>query len=160
MAVPANLALAQARLGNLTEAARLTALFETQPGRPLLPPEVGADLRVRFRVARRMLEQSSRVRGMARRKHQALAMATLGAYLRALRAIRPAYDATPDHHEVAALYVQLLVAARLEREAQVAAARGLGPAAAQKLILHLRAQLSPRLASLPLPREPSPWWSS
>ena len=157
-AAPANLVLTRARLGDLDEAERLIAMLQSQPEGALISPDTERDLRQRLARARELLSQAQTGPPQAQAVARALAMASLGAYLRALRAIRPAYDNAPSSQEVAVPYVQMLVAARLEHEARAVVTRTADSAQAEKIVAQLRRALSPRLAAMDPPPEPSPWW--
>jgi hypothetical protein len=82
----------------------------------------------------------------------------LGAYLMALRVLRPIYDDYPNHPRLAPEYVQLLLAARLEREALDVASRALGPEVAPQTLLRMRAGLPKSVLALRPVREPSEWY--
>jgi tetratricopeptide (TPR) repeat protein len=112
----ANLALAHARLGNFSEARRLH-LLAVSGGARVRPvdPAIAADLLSRIEKAEEALKHSERVEGIDAAILRATAMAELGAYLRALRVLRPYASGPPEL--LRPLLVQVLVAARLERDA-------------------------------------------
>jgi hypothetical protein len=156
---PLNLVLTYARLGEFGRARKTLSIVERPPlgVQPLGPPEVFEELRARLREAEALFIRSKTEPEDQARVDSATAYAHLGAYLHALRVLRPTFDRAPRAPGVAPLFVQLLVSARLEQEALTTATTLLGPEQGKKVVDELVAQLSPRVRSLEKPVEPSPW---
>jgi hypothetical protein len=145
---PPNVVLAYARLGDFQGAARVAKEFEAMADSK--SPQVRAGLegaRTRIARAEATLARAAQVPEPGRSMARAQAYVELGAYWRALRELGLAYAANP--RAVAPLYVQLLVALRLEQRALGEAARFLGPDRARSVVEELRAELPPSLRSLP-----------
>ena len=156
---PLNLVLAYARIGEFSSAKRLIASIRAAPAfrRSLVPEPALAGLEGRIGRAEQLLGQGPRFDSDADRARTATALADLGAYLRALRVLRPAMGRSPRSRELAPLYVQLLLCARLDEEALRTAAAVLGPEEARVAIEQMRGQLNPAVLLLRKPPEPSPW---
>jgi len=157
---PLNYVLTVARAGDFARARRLLEVGRHPPagltsgGSPQQFVEVARRLartEQRLRAARDLPEEPSRV-------EVAVAFADLGLYVVALRELRPVFDRRPHSSDIDQLYVQLLVSARLDREAEATASALLGPERGRAVVEGLRAHLDPRLATAPAPEEPSPWW--
>ncbi|HVU00466.1 MAG TPA: hypothetical protein VHE30_01895 [Polyangiaceae bacterium] len=106
-----------------------------------------------------LLDSASRLSASTSERERvatATTLANLGAYLRALRVLRPVLEAGASV-ETARLYVQLLVFSRLDREARAVASRFTGEDAGA-IVQALRAALPAPLRGLRPVREPSPWW--
>jgi len=89
---------------------------------------------------------------------RAVALAELGAYLRALRLLHPLY--IPDRPEpLTLLYVRVLLLAGLEQEALHEAELKLGTSQARSLLQQLSAELPPSRALLRKVDEPVAWFS-
>ncbi len=130
---------------------RALARLETMASRArFMPEEVTPETieatKTRIQNAQRLFTWGQHAKGAERDLWRAKAFATLGAYWRALRQLQ---DVTPSHPEMGPLYVQLLVSARLEKEALTFATQALGAAAARRTVREIRAQLPPDLRSLP-----------
>jgi protein O-mannosyl-transferase len=156
---PLNVVLTHARLGQFDRARERLSLVSRPPeGVQAFGQEMVEELKARIdRAERSMIEADKAVPERAT-VLRAVAMGELGAYLRALRLLRPVYDANRGAPGVAPLYVQLLVAARMDREALAQAELLLGPERGRATIDEVRAQLPERTRGLRAPEEPSPWW--
>ena len=156
---PLNFVLTVARIGDFKRATRLMSMAEKPPAGPsVAPPEALLELRSRVGNARKLMHAALTDAEPKAQIDLSLAFAELGAYLQALRVLRPVFDAPQHPRDVDPLYVQLLVSARLEKEASGIATRLLGPGAGEAAVAELRAQLSPNLRELAAPAEPSAWW--
>src|SRR5262249_16288717 len=122
------------------------------------PPEALADLTDRITRAGKLMHAALRQRSPAMETNLALAFAELGAFMQALRVLRPIFDQAGHSPDVDPLYVQLLVSARLAQAAQKSAVALLGEGLGLAAVADLHARLGTRLRSMPAPREPSPWW--
>ena len=140
----ANLVLSHARIDDYDGARRRLLHINVDP-------VVLTSLRAR-------IERSEALRRKAGdRVSLALALAELGAYLRALRVLRP-MTVTSDNPGLAQLYIQLLMSARLEREAAREARAAFGAERGGEMIETLRARLAPRVAALSPPDDENAWW--
>jgi hypothetical protein len=157
---PLNFVLTVARLGDFKRAARLVHLAgNPPPGLGLAAPrEALTDIGKRLDRARRSMRAALHAAEPAAHVELSLSFAELGAYLQALRVLRPVFDTAPHGPDVDPLYVQLLVSAGLQKEATRVATSLLGEARGVATVENFRAQLTPRLRSLPPVPEPSPWW--
>ncbi|HEX2876619.1 MAG TPA: hypothetical protein VHP33_35455 [Polyangiaceae bacterium] len=151
-----NIALAYARLGMFAKArhwcdliAATTPLSHTDK----LPPS----LRARIDRAERLVVRAAQFPTDAPRL-RAEAYLELGAYLQALRVLRPEVEAHPDNPRVGSLYVHLLVAAGLEAEALRIAAAALGPEQAQKFVAGVRNELPDAVKKQRKPSLPVDWF--
>lgn len=158
---PLNLVLVYGRLGEFGRARRTLSVVEKPPSGigPFGSREEFDELRRRLGDAEALLVRTRNEPDDRARVDAATAYADLGAYLSALRALRPAFDHTKASPGVAPLYVQLLVSARLDDEALATAESLLGPERGPRVIDELRAQLPPRVRAQKKPPEPSPWWT-
>jgi hypothetical protein len=161
MTSPPNFVLALARLGDFARARRL--LSEARHPPPGIAPcatnAVLDDLEQRvMRAEGFMRSAEQKPDRVGRLTATALGFAELGAYLQALRVLRPEFDRTPHAGEIDPLYVQLLVSARLDREASRVATALLGPERGRTAVAQMTEQLPPRLRTLSPAPEPSPWW--
>jgi hypothetical protein len=157
---PLNFVLTVARSGDLPRARHLLEEARRPPMGvpPAGTPEVLAGLATRLTHSERLMTAARTKPDAAARMDLAMAFAELGAYLEGLRVLRPVFDRVPHPQGVDPLYVQLLLSARLEREALATATALLGPENARTAIAQIREQLNPRLLELPQPEEPSSWW--
>jgi hypothetical protein len=157
---PLNFVLTVARLGDFKRAVRLLALSRAPPPglKPAGTPVARAELSGRLERARKSMHAALRAPEPDAHIELALAFAELGAYLQALRVVRPVFEASPHPPQVDPLYVQLLMSARLDDEALRTATSLLGESRARATVSELRARLGPRLRALPKVPEPSPWW--
>jgi hypothetical protein len=147
---PANLVLAHARTLDLARAQEVLEQVERTVGLT-----VATDLRRRIDTAKRWLDSGQ---GPDRAPvARALALAELGAYLRALRELRPSYERQTTPGEISELYVQLLVSARLVSEARREARASFGAKPGDAFVDATEASLSPRLRALPKV-ESDTWW--
>jgi tetratricopeptide (TPR) repeat protein len=94
------------------------------------------------------------------RRLRAAAYLELGAYLRAARQLRLAYLKSPGDESVAAAYLDALVHARLDTDAEAVADRMTNPAAAKAHLAGVRQRLSPRTARAIAPGPEERWWES
>ena len=152
-----NIALAYARLGDFAAAERWLALCTRRfPDR--CPEESLGSLRRSFASAQASFHRADAPSPGGHRRARAEAYLELGAYLRALRVLRPAYDRDPTSAAVGPLYVHLLLGAGLPAEALAAATRALGPEQGAALIASIRGSMSDRLKGLRQAVEPSDWY--
>jgi tetratricopeptide (TPR) repeat protein len=111
------------------------------------------DVRARLSKAERLFLRGAAASGNAQRKLRAQAYLELGAYLRALRELRPVVELYPDDSDAGQLYVLLLFAAGLDDEAREVLVRALGDAAhADEAAKSIRRALPPRVLTLKKPR--------
>lgn len=149
---PLNLVLARARLLDIPAARRLLAsVLGAIAGTPAeVPEEARADLATRLDRAAAHLSQAGAAADPATaRTERALASAELGAYLAALRELRPVFEDEATRRRVGPLYVQLLVSARLRDDAVSAASSLLGAEAGAAAVAEMERALPPALARLP-----------
>jgi tetratricopeptide (TPR) repeat protein len=156
---PLNLVLAQARTGDYTSAfATLQQLGEAKRS------SVGLDQGTLERLGRRLLKSQAlldaSLQAADERKPMLRALATLelGNFLIACRQLRPLYLADPTRAEVAQLYTQALVSARLDAEAERVASRALGPEQAAQVLTSLRRSLPAIQQDLPAAPDTDAWW--
>jgi protein O-mannosyl-transferase len=155
---PLSLVLAKARLAEYPDAfAALERLGELGSAAP------GLDASSLERLGRRLLRSQEHwiaARHAAEPRaamFRALAALELGGYLSACRELRPAYLATPGDPELAQLYTQALLSARLDAAANEVVGRSLPPDAAARVLASLRSQLPADVREA----EPAPdqtWW--
>jgi tetratricopeptide (TPR) repeat protein len=157
---PMNLVLAYARLGEFARARETLSILEKPPYgmAPIAGRETLVELRHRLAAAEALFERAKNEPGDQSRIDEATAYAELGAYLQALRVIRPVFDRARGLSGVGPLYVQLLISARLHDEALETATALLGPEQGRRVVQDLESQLTARVRSLKKPEEPSPWW--
>jgi tetratricopeptide (TPR) repeat protein len=154
-----NVALAYARLRDFAAADRwLTLCARRFPDR--FSTESLTSLRRSFASAEASFRRADTPSPGPHRRPRAEAYLELGAYLRALRVLRPAYDRDPTSAAVGPLYVHLLLGAGLPAEALAAATRALGPEQGAALVASIRAGMSQRLKGLRKPVEPSDWYTA
>lgn len=158
---PLNLVLTYARLGQFARARKTLALARNPPSgiAPFGSEQTLNELGNRIREAEALFIRTRNEPEDRARVDAATAYAVLGAYLQALRVLRPAFEHGRDAPGVAPLYVQLLVSARLDDEALATAKSILGSEQGATVVEGLRGQLTPRVRSLKKPDEPSPWWN-
>jgi hypothetical protein len=156
---PLNLVLAQARVGDYHAA--LLSLERIDQSKQAL---VTLDHATLERLGKRLLESqayldaSERADGQQKPMLRALAALELGSFLVACRELRPAYEAEPGRQELAQLYAQALVSARLDAEAARVVGRALGPAAATQVLASLESKLPPIQRSSPPAPDTDAWW--
>jgi tetratricopeptide (TPR) repeat protein len=152
-----NVALAHARLRQFTKAENWLALCTRRfPDR--FSDESLASLRRSFASAEASFRRADAPSPGPHRRARAEAYLELGAYLRALRILRPAYERDPTSAAVGPLYVHLLLGAGLPAEALAAATRALGPEQGAALVANVRGAMSDRLKGLRQAVEPSDWY--
>jgi hypothetical protein len=145
---PPNLLLAHARAGDFAGAERRAALL-----RPLAEAfgddyrAALADAEARIARAREAFDRGENAREPLRSIAFAQSRVEVGAYRAGLRELEAIYAATPG--AVAPLYVQLLVALRLESRAIAEAAKFLGAEKARAAVAQLRAELPASIRRLP-----------
>jgi tetratricopeptide (TPR) repeat protein len=148
-----NTALAYARVEDFAGARRYLERVTRELSYRLRSGEFD-ELRVRLGKAERLFARAAAASGNSQRKLRAQAYLELGAYLRALRELRPVVELYPDDPDAGQLYVLLLLAAGLDDEAGEVLVRALGDAAhADEAMKSLRLALPPRVLTL---RKPSP----
>jgi hypothetical protein len=156
---PLNLVLTYARLGDFASARKALSRIERPPRgmTAIAPPQAFDELRARLDEAETRFIRTKREPEIEARLDSATAYGHLGAYLPALRVLRPAFEQAPGAPGVAPLYVQLLLSARLDDEALATAKSILGADRGAQVVDELKSQLSPRVRSLKKPPEPAPW---
>jgi tetratricopeptide (TPR) repeat protein len=151
-----NVVLAFARLGMFAKARHWCDLIAAAS--PLSPSEkLPPSLRSRLDRAERLFVRAAQSPTDAPRL-RAEAYLELGAYLRALRVLRPEVEAHPDDPRTGSLYVHLLTAAGLEDDALRTAAAALGPDQAQKLVAGVRQNLPEAVKKQRKPSHPVDWF--
>lgn len=144
---PLFVALGEAREQRFVRALERIAFLRKH--RALMPKVVTegalADLEARIVAARGLFESAEALGNDEGRLARARALATLGAFYRALLEVQ---QVDPRHPGMLPLYVQLLVSARLESAALQVASQALGSERAAQAIDAIRAQLAPDLAAL------------
>ncbi len=154
-----NVALAHARLRDFASAYHWLDLCAARfPDR--FPKDSLSSSRRSFASAEASFRRADTAAPGQRRRALAVAYLDVGAYLRALRVLRPAYDRDPTSASVGPLYVHLLLGAGLPAEALAAATRALGPEQGAALLSSIRAKMSDRLKGLRKPTEPSDWYTA
>jgi len=151
-----NVALTFARLGMFAKARHwcdLIAAASPQSPSEKLPPS----LRSRLARAERLFVRAAQSPTDAPRL-RAEAYLELGAYLRALRVLRPEVAAHPDDPRVGSLYVHLLTAAGLEDEALRTAVAALGPERARKFVADVSNDLPEAVKKQRKPSHPLDWF--
>jgi tetratricopeptide (TPR) repeat protein len=152
-----NVALAYARLGDFAAARRWLDVLAHDASAPIPEASQASELR-RFAAAESLVRRAAATTGVERRVLRAEAFLELGAYLRGLRVLRPAFERDPTSLAVGPLYMHLLIAARLEQEATAVATRALGPERGAALVMETRNRMTDRLKGLRKPEEPSEWY--
>jgi tetratricopeptide (TPR) repeat protein len=153
-----NVALAYARLQDFDGARRF--LQTAQRALSYRYPEKSLDgILKRIDDAETLFGRAAEATGPLQRRLRAGAYMGLGAYLSALRELRPVVDLYPGDGEAGPLYVQLLLAAGLDHEALDVATRALGPERAHDALGEMRSRLPPRVLTLRKPVEPVDWFA-
>jgi hypothetical protein len=143
---PANTVLAWARIGDIDRAVALLDSMQ-HPPRPALSRDAAELLRTRLERARTSRTLSQDATGVERARLAAAAEAELGAYLRGLELLAPEVrDTRPSPALV--LYVQLLVAARLDQQAHAILEQTEG-SRASTILRQIRGNLPVELQRLP-----------
>jgi hypothetical protein len=151
-----NVVLAYARLGMFAKARQWCDLIAASA--PLSPDErLPPSLRGRLDKAERLFVRAAQSPQDGPRL-LAEAYLELGAYLRALRVLRPNVEAHPDDARAGSLYVHLLAAAGLEDEARLVAAAALGPEQAEKFVAAIADELPQAVKKQRKPSHPVDWF--
>lgn len=156
---PLNLVLAQARVGDYHAAfVSLQRIDESKQALVTLDHATLERLGKRLLQSQAWLDAAERADGQQKPMRRALAELELGSFLVACRELRPAYLADPSRQELAQLYAQALVSARLDAEAARVVAHALGPAQAARVLASLHGNLPPiQRAPAPAP-DTEDWW--
>jgi tetratricopeptide (TPR) repeat protein len=147
LAAPANLVLTLARLGSTRQARELLQRLANAEPSPLIDRGTARDLETRLQRASEMVAEARRRDPHSRLELLASSQGELGAYLRALRILQPAYRAAPQA-STRVLYVQLLVMARLEDSALRELNKSETPERSRQIVEAIRETLPPALALL------------
>lgn len=154
-----NLALAYGRIEAFEGARRYLDRVERELSYRLRPGEFD-DLRTRLGRAERLFARGATASGNAQRRLRAEAYLELGAYLRALRELKPVVELYPNDAGAGQLYVLLLLAAGLDGEAQGVLVRALGDDVhAEEAMKSIRRALPPRVLGLRKPSVPVDWFT-
>ncbi len=157
---PMNVVLTEARVGNFARARALLRMAEHPPSADRY--EVTAahvrELKERLDRTEPLLRRAQGEPELRARLDTAEALAELGAFLPALRVLRPLIEQGAAAPGLGPLYVELLLSARLRQEAVAVASRELGPERGKAAVEAMEKQLSPRILALTPPPEPAPWW--
>jgi hypothetical protein len=146
-AAPANLVLTLARLGKFTQALQLVGRLEQVKPAGLISQAQAKALRRRIGQVADAAREAEHASPEQAAFLRAQAQANLGAYGRALRILEPSIrEHTKPGPTV--LYVQLLVAARLEREAYDVLSKTQAPGRARQILGRIQRGLSPELQSI------------
>jgi tetratricopeptide (TPR) repeat protein len=146
-----NLALAYARVEDFDGARRYLERVMRELSYRFRPGEFD-EVRARLGKAERLFTRGAAASGNVQRKLRSQAYLELGAYLRALRELRPVVELYPDDPDAGQLYVLLLLAAGLDDEAREVLVRALGDAAhVEEAMKSMRRALPPRVLTLKKP---------
>jgi tetratricopeptide (TPR) repeat protein len=142
-----NLALTYARLGEWPRAWKiLDGVKSSSVGEN---EEALAEVRSRLKAAERLDHEAAEHQGQEAIVIAAQAQAELGAYGRAIRLLRGIALEQESGEGIAPLYVQLLVAARLEDEALSVAGKWLKADEAERVVSSIRLQLPKGVRAIP-----------
>jgi len=155
---PLNLVLVQARVGDYA-GARATLRALQGNSQAAIEVDARAVQRLAERLTRAEALQAAVPQAPNERKVvvDALSKLELGEFLVACRLLRPAYQQAPAQEEVAQLYAQALVSARLDAEARRVITRALGPAAAEQVMAGLQRSLNPIQRQQPPAPDTNDW---
>lgn len=151
---PLNVILAAARGGDFASALRLLSALE----RDHAEPELLESLSARLERAERARQAAATAPPERRATLAALSQLELGAYLPACRLLRREYLRDRTQQEVAQLYAQGLIAARLDGEARRVVEAALGVERAVAVLTSLRQALPPLVRDLPPAPDDDHWW--
>jgi hypothetical protein len=152
--IPENVVVAFERLGDFDGARRFMARMRQD----LDGVQNLGSLEAQLARAEPVLQTTSRSHEPQARVARAVALAELGAYLRALRLLRPFY--VPDRpQQLSLLYVRVLLLAGLDQEALHEAELKLGASQARALLQELSAENPPSRALLRKIDEPVAWFT-
>lgn len=156
---PLNLVLAEARSGDYQGAfATLQRLDQVTQASVALDHATLERLGHRLLQSQTYLDASLKAEAARKPLLRALAALELGSFLVACRELRPAYQADPDQQELAQLYAQALVSARLDAEALRVIGRALGPAQAAAVLASLQQNLSAIQHEAAPALDDDTWW--
>jgi hypothetical protein len=156
---PLNLVLAQARVGDYHAAfITLERIDASKRASVKLDSTTLERLGKRLLQSQAWLDASQRADPQQQPMLRALAALELGSFLVACRELRPAYLANPARQEVAQLYAQALVSARLDAEAARIVGHALSPAQAARVLTSLEGNLSPIQRSARPAPDVDGWW--
>jgi tetratricopeptide (TPR) repeat protein len=154
-----NLALALGRGADYTGARReLTRALETD--RSAVVQSASAGLDESLTKVEKLRTDAASLSEPEARTLRATAYLELGAYLRAARQLRLAYLARPGDEAVAGAYLDALVRARLDADADAVADHMTDPNAAKAHLADERRHLSARTAKAIAPGAGERWWES
>jgi hypothetical protein len=155
---PLNLVLVQARVGDSVGArATLHALQHSRNVAIAVDPSALQRLTTRLARAESLQRDAQQAPNERRVVVDALSKLELGEFLLACRALRPAYEQEPSREEIAQLYAQALVSARLDAEARRVISNALGPRNAERVMAGLQGSLNPIQAQLPPAPDTNDW---
>lgn len=155
---PLNLVLVQARVGDYA-GARATLRGLQGNGQVAIEVDARAVQRLAARLTRAQGLEAAVQQAPNERKVvvEALSKLELGEFLVACRLLRPAYQQDPAQEEVAQLYAQALVSARLDADARRVITRALGPEGAEQVLAGLQRSLNPIQRQLPPAPDTNDW---
>ncbi len=153
---PLNLVLAAARSGDFAVAERLANVLAVEANGPA--PEQLRSLQARLARAEQARQAAETAPPERRSLLTALWQLELGAYLPACRLLRREYLRDPSQQEVAQLYAQGLIAARLDAEARRVVEAALGPEHAASVLASLQQALPPMVRELAPAPDSDAWW--
>jgi hypothetical protein len=156
---PLNLVLVQARIGDYAQAfATLEQLDHAKRSVVKLPHGVLESLARRLVQSRSYLQAAQSAPVERQAVLRALAALEVGSILPACRELRTQYLEHPERQDVAQLYAQALISARLDAEATRVVARALGPERAARVVASLKENLAPIQRALPAAPDSDAWW--
>jgi hypothetical protein len=156
---PLNLVLVQARVGDYAGAfATLDQLDHAKRSAVKLQHGVLESLARRVVQSRNYLLAAEKAPVERQAVLRALAALEVGSILPACRALRTQYLEHPERQDVAQLYAQALISARLDAEATRVVARALGPERAARVVASLKENLAPIQRALPAAPDSDAWW--
>lgn len=156
---PFNLVLAQARTGDYPAAlATLDRLAQAERATVKLDQAMLARLGKRLLQSQEYLKASQQAPSAEQPLLRALAALELGSFLVACRELRPAYEANRERQELAQLYAQALVSARLDGAAERVVAHALGQVQTAAVLGSLKGNLPPILRGAAAAPDSDAWW--
>lgn len=155
---PLNLVLVQARVGDYAGAHATLQALQANP-KVVIDVDSRALQRLAARLTRAQALQAAVQQAPPERKVvvDALSKLELGEFLVACRMLRRVYQQNPAQEEVAQLYAQALVSARLEADARRVITQALGPEAAEQVLAGLQRSLDPIQRQLPPAPDTRDW---